>query len=229
MTVVSSTPPIHPISGDFAAPAAAGASAAAKPDATTDIGDRFLALLVTQLKNQDPLNPLDNAQVTSQLAQLSTVTGINKLNDTLSGLVASFGASQYLQAASLVGHDVLVPGDQITLAGGKAAGGFSLPAAAEQVVVAIVDASGQRLRALDLGSLAAGAQRFEWDGKTGAGAATKDGKYTIGISATIGGKQVPLDALASGKVTGIVPGSNGTKVQIAGLGLVDLASIKEIN
>ena len=229
MTVVSSTPPIHPISGDFAASATAGVNAAAKADTSSEVANRFLTLLVTQLKNQDPLNPLDNAQVTSQLAQLSTVNGINKLNDTLSGLAASFGASQYLQAASLVGHDVLVSGDQMTLAGGKAAGGFTLPSAAEKVVVGITDANGQRLRELDLGSLPAGAQRFEWDGKTGAGAAAKDGKYTISISATVGGKAVPLDALASGKVTGIVPGSNGTKVQIAGLGLVDLASIKEIN
>ena len=74
------------------------------------MANRFLTLLVTQLQNQDPLNPLDNAQVTSQLAQLSTVNGINKLNDTMSGLVASFGASQYLQASNLVGHDVMVPG-----------------------------------------------------------------------------------------------------------------------
>jgi flagellar basal-body rod modification protein FlgD len=229
MSIVSSTPPIHPINGDVASSAGGAADKAAKSEASADIGNRFLTLLVTQLKNQDPLNPLDNAQVTSQLAQLSTVNGINKLNDTLSGLVASFGASQYLQAANLVGHEVLVAGEQITLAAGKAAGGFTLPAAAERVVVGITDANGQRVRELTLGALPAGGQRFEWDGKTDLGAAAKDGKYTISISATIDGKAVPVDALASGKVTGIVPGSKGTQVQIAGLGLVDLASIKEIN
>jgi flagellar basal-body rod modification protein FlgD len=229
MSMVSSTSPLYPINGDVASSAGAATDKAAKSEASADIGNRFLTLLVTQLKNQDPLNPLDNAQVTSQLAQLSTVNGINKLNDTLSGLVASFGANQHLQAANLVGHDVLVAGEQITLASGKAAGGFTLPAAAERIVIGINDASGERVRELALGALPAGSHRFEWDGKTGAGAAAKDGKYTISISATIDGKAVPLDALASGKVTGIVPGADGTQVKIAGLGLVDLASIKEIN
>ena len=83
MTTISSTAPIYPINADTTA---GGGSAASKTDASSDVANRFLTLLVTQLQNQDPLNPLDNAQVTSQLAQLSTVNGINKLNDTLSGL-----------------------------------------------------------------------------------------------------------------------------------------------
>lgn len=231
MAISPSTLPLSPLTADTTASAAPGASpaAASKSDTSADIGNRFLTLLVTQLKNQDPLNPLDNAQVTSQLAQLSTVNGINRLNDTLSSLVASFGASQYLQAANLVGRDVLAPGEQITLAGGRASGGFNLPESAENVVVTITDAGGQRVRAQSLGQLAAGAQRFEWDGKTDAGADANDGKYAVSVTATIGGKTVPLDALASGKVTGIVSGGNGTQVEIAGLGLVDLTSIKKIN
>ncbi|MBK6337673.1 MAG: flagellar hook assembly protein FlgD [Betaproteobacteria bacterium] len=226
MSTISSAAPIYPINADTTA---GGGSAAGKTDASSDVANRFLTLLVTQLQNQDPLNPLDNAQVTSQLAQLSTVNGINKLNDTLSGLAASFGANQYLQAAGLVGHDVLVPGNSMSLAAGKAAGGFTLPSGTDKVTVTITDGAGQRVRQLDLGKLPAGAQRFEWDGKTDAGVAVKDGSYGISITGTIDGKAVTLDALASGRVTGIVPGSNGTQVQVAGLGLVDLASVKQIN
>ena len=225
MTTVSST-----ASSPLAAfGSSAATSSASKTDTSSDVANRFLTLLVTQLQNQDPLNPLDNAQVTSQLAQLSTVNGINKLNDTLAGLVSSFGASQYLQAANLVGHDVLVPGNAMALAGGKAAGGFTLPSAAEKVVVSVTDAAGTRVRQLDLGARGDGAQRFEWDGKTDAGTAAKDGNYAISVTATIGGKAVALDPLMAGKVTGIVPGTAGTQVQVAGLGLIDLSSVKQIN
>ena len=124
---------------------------------------------------------------------------------------------------------MLVPGNGMSLAAGKAAGGFTLPSGADKVAVTITDGAGQRVRQLDLGTLPAGAQRFEWDGKTDAGVAVKDGSYGISITGTIDGKAVTLDALVSGKVTGIVPGSNGTQVQVAGLGLVDLASVKQIN
>ena len=85
-----------------------------------DAQNRFLKLLVTQLKNQDPLNPLDNAQMTSQLAQMSTVSGIEKLNSTLSGLVDSLGNSQTMQASAMIGKKVLVPGNKMLLAGGMA-------------------------------------------------------------------------------------------------------------
>ena len=82
--------------------------------------NKFMTLLVTQLKNQDPMNPLDNAQLTTQLAQLSTVTGVNKLNTTLESLKASYQSSEALQATNLIGHGVLVAGDFINLASGKA-------------------------------------------------------------------------------------------------------------
>ena len=98
-----------------------GSTSAASSQATSNasqIGateDRFLKLLVTQMKNQDPLNPMDNAEVTSQMAQLSTVTGIDKLNSTVEALSASMLASQSLSAVSMIGHPVLVAGTQIDL------------------------------------------------------------------------------------------------------------------
>src|SRR5687768_10417199 len=81
--------------------------------------DKFMTLLVTQLKNQDPLNPLDNAQVTSQLAQLQTVTGVNKLNETLETLKSSYQSTEAMQATNLIGHGVLIEGNTLNLTGGK--------------------------------------------------------------------------------------------------------------
>src|SRR3990167_8514165 len=89
-----------------AAVAAKAAPAAAGTNATSDAQDRFLKLLVAQLKNQDPLNPMDNAQITTQMAQISTVSGIDKLNSTLQSMAAAFNAGQSLQATAMIGHGV---------------------------------------------------------------------------------------------------------------------------
>ena len=76
---------------------------------------KFLTLLTTQLKNQDPLNPMDNAQMTSQLAQISTVDGIERLNTTLASMMSSTSETQALQMAALVGHGALVDGNNLPL------------------------------------------------------------------------------------------------------------------
>lgn len=121
--------------------------------AVEDMQNRFLTLLTTQLKNQDPLNPMDNAEVTSQLAQMSTVQGIEKLNALVSGLADT---AQMTDMASLVGRGVLVAGNQITLTSSGGIGGVDLPSDASSVKVTITDQSGLTVRTLDLGSLEAG-------------------------------------------------------------------------
>ena len=104
--------------------AAYGTGSAAKP-AEQDLQDRFLKLLVTQMKNQDPLNPLDNAQVTTQLAQISTVNGVERLNATIQAIADSFTAGQSLQAAGMIGREVLVPGSTLQLTAGAARFGIA--------------------------------------------------------------------------------------------------------
>ena len=118
--------------------------------------DTFMKLLVTQMKNQDPLNPLDNAQVTSQLAQLSTVTGIEKMNTTLQSLIGSYQSSQTLQAAGMIGHDVLAAGSSLSLSNGQATFGIDLPGPADDVKITILDGSGRPVHSMDLGSQPAG-------------------------------------------------------------------------
>lgn len=190
--------------------------------------DRFLKLLVTQMKNQDPLNPLDNAQVTSQMAQLSTVTGIEKLNTALAGMSESFQAAQSLQAANMVGRSVLASGSVMGMAGGTAFAGVDLKSSADSVVVSIKDSSGAIVRTLDLGAQEAGTVTFEWDGKNQAAVLQKDGVYTFDVAAKQGTEKVTADRLALSKVESVSLSSTGVKLNVAGVGAVDASSVKQI-
>ena len=132
--------------------------------------DRFLKLLVTQMKNQDPLNPMDNAQVTSQMAQLSTVTGIDKLNTTMESLIGSVQSSQSYQASSMIGHNVLVTGNEVSTDGTGGYFGVDLPIGADKLTVTIKDAAGATIRTLTLGAQEAGTLPLNWDGYADDGA-----------------------------------------------------------
>ena len=209
--------------------ATSAAASASASNVAADIGQQFLTLFISQLKNQDPLNPMDNAQLTSQLAQISTVTGINKVNDAIASLTASVTANQYLQAASLVGHKVLIAGSVLQLANGTGSGAFNLANAADQVTVTIKDSSGNVVRTLNLGAQAAGTQSFDWDGKTDAGVAAGAGNYSFSVSATASGKAIAATTYSVAPVTGVIPGANGTQLQLGSFGTVSLAAVTQIN
>ncbi len=190
--------------------------------------DRFLKLLTTQLKNQDPLNPLDNAQVTSQLAQISTVSGIEKLNATLQTLLQDSLDTQTTQAASLVGHAVLVPGGGLQLASSAGVGGIELAGAADEVTVTISDANGLPMKTLSLGALAAGLHNFSWDGKTDSGAQAADGNYSIAIAAKQGGEKVDATALSLAMVRSVIRTSQGFALDLGSLGAFTMDEVKQI-
>ncbi|MEN9864502.1 MAG: flagellar hook assembly protein FlgD [Pseudomonadota bacterium] len=191
--------------------------------------DRFLKLLVTQMRNQDPLNPLDNAQVTSQLAQLSTVSGIDKLNTTVEGLQSSYQASQALQSTSLIGRGVLVPGNSVTLANSQAVLGVEMTEPADNVKVVIRDAGKRVLHTVDLGPQDIGTQPLAWDGKDDAGNKVADGKYTMEVVAVRGGVAVAgANPLAFGQVGSVSTGAQGVKINVQGLGALDFASVKQV-
>jgi flagellar basal-body rod modification protein FlgD len=193
-----------------------------------DAQDRFLKLLTTQLKNQDPLNPMDNAQMTSQLAQISTVDGIEKLNATLQKLVASSLDGEALQAAGLVGHQVMVAGSGLQLGDTGAIGGLQLDAAADQVSVIIKDLNGLVMRTLNLGDLDAGMHNFNWDGTTDAGAQAVNGNYGIEVAAKRGSEKVAAWALQLGAVSNINRSTQGIALDLGSLGLVKLGDVKQI-
>ena len=202
-------------------------SSAAKP-AADDPQDRFLKLLVTQMKNQDPLNPLDNAQVTSQLAQISTVNGIEKLNATMESMASGFTAGQSLQAANMIGHNVLIPGSALQLAQGGGVFGVNLAQPADQVKVTILDSAGHAVQVMDIGAQAAGSLPLTWDGKTSDGATAPDGNYTVSVSALRGDQQVDAQTLAFGMVQGVTQGSQGVQLNVGTLGSTGLANVKQI-
>jgi len=189
--------------------------------------DRFLTLLVTQMQNQDPLNPLDNAQVTSQLAQLSTVTGIDKLNSTLESLMGSYQSGQSLQAANLIERGVLTEGNQVALADGQGIMGVEFPSDVDAATLEVRDASGKVIHTVDLGPQEAGPIPLLWDG-TSEGGQAADGNYTFAVKATLAGSAVAATPLQFGIVTSVTTGSTGTKVNVPGIGAVDVSDIRQI-
>jgi flagellar basal-body rod modification protein FlgD len=196
--------------------------------ATEEAQNRFMTLLVTQMKNQDPLNPMDNAQVTSQLAQLSTVTGIDKLNTTVNSLMSTFQSNQTLQAASMIGHGVLTAGSNIELTSGMGILGVELSGPADKVNIAIKDASGNVVRNISLGEQEAGVLPVQWDGKTDSGTAAADGEYHFTVTATQGGKDATAKALAFGQVVSVSTSSSGVSLNVPGIGEVGLTDIRQI-
>jgi len=195
----------------------------------TQLNDRFLKLLVAQMSNQDPLNPLDNAQVTSQMAQINTVTGINGLNETVHKLLDQFSRLESLQAAQLTGRSVLVDGSSMTLpATGTAVGGVQLDLPADTVTVEIRDGAGQVVRELQLGKQDSGVTRFEWDGRTATGETAAAGTYTFSVTAKTGSTSVTATPLASRRVDGVRTVNGTVQLVLAGGGAVAYSDIKQI-
>jgi len=200
-----------------------------------DTQDRFLTMLMTQLKNQDPLNPMDNAQVTSQLAQLSTVNGINQLNNTLLSLSGQLDVGQSMQAAALIGKGVLIPGDKVSLGvaeDGKVETtpvGADLVKPAARLVVTVLDANGQVVRKMELGKQAAGVATLAWDGMDEAGNPAPAGKYRIKLAAfDAKDEPVPVTALTYGKVESIAYTSAGLRLEMGLAGSASLLDLRKI-
>ena len=206
----------------------ASSSSAAKIQTAADTQDRFLKLLVTQMKNQDPLNPMDNAQVTSQMAQLSTVTGIDKLNVTLQALSDSMVPNQTLQAATMIGHGVLVPGSGMDLSGGNGYGGIDLTQSVDRVDIAIYDQAGVLVRNMQLGAQQAGLVNWQWDGRNDAGAGMADGSYTFAVNATQAGNAVDAATLQFGMVNSVTQGKQGVALRVGQLDGIALSQVRQI-
>lgn len=201
---------------------------AASVSATQEMSDRFLKLLVTQLKNQDPMNPMDNAQMTSQLAQMSTVEGINRLNDSMAGLLSSYQTAQTLQATALLGHQVLTEGDVLNLSGGTAVGGADLTSAADSVTVTVSDRAGQVLDTLELGAQPAGELHFAWDGTSASGNVMADGQYRFTVSAETAGENVAATSLALVPVSSVSLQNGAVSLELSGIGARSLNQIRQI-
>lgn len=184
----------------------------------SDLQATFLQLLVAQLQNQDPTNPMDSSQMTSQLAQINTVSGITQLNTSLSALSTQLSAGQNAQAALLIGTSVLAPSSTVTVASGAAPQlGVSLSSAASDVKVSITNSSGQVVGSIDLGAQAAGNVPFTWKPVDSSGNALPDGSYSITATATVNGQPTSATTLEASQVQAVIQQSGGS----AGLSLAN--------
>jgi flagellar basal-body rod modification protein FlgD len=205
------------------APHSAASSLAASSDAAS--ADRFLKLLVAQMQNQDPLNPLDNAEVTTQMAQINTVSGIGKLNETVQGLATQFVQMQALQGAALVGRDVIVPGHRLDIAEGVGQGGFELASAADAVQVEVLSAGGRVIDTLQLGAQTAGRHGFEWN----ASKAGSDTDFTFRVTARSGAVELPAVSLMRDRVNAVNTGGDTLTLELARSGSTPYAQVKAFN
>ena len=203
--------------------AASSGAATATSDSTAS-QDRFLKLLVAQMNNQDPMNPMDNAQMTSQMAQINTVTGIQQVNDTLKNMAAQFASMQVLQGSTMIGHEVMVESSTLTPKSGKASGAIDLAGKTDNVKIEIISPGGKVIDTFNLGAMEAGRQTFDWDASN-----YKDnGEPSFKVTATLAGKTVESTSLARDKVTSVGSDNGVMMVQLEGRKAVPYSSVKAI-
>ncbi|WP_260961215.1 flagellar hook assembly protein FlgD [Pseudomonas citri] len=193
--------------------------------------DAFLQLLVTQLKNQDPLSPQDNGEFVAQLAQFSSLEGITTLNETVSGLASNYNSSQALQASSLVGRSVIAPGNKAVVDTSKSLNGtVVVPASVSSVSLKIADKDGKTVRTIDLGSQGAGNAAFIWDGKNDAGTTVESGTYTFTATTTIDNQATSLITNLPATVSSVTISQTGGELMLnlAGLGSIALSKVQTI-
>jgi flagellar basal-body rod modification protein FlgD len=202
----------------------AASGTAAKTKNETDAADRFLKLLVAQMQNQDPLNPMDNAQVTSQMAQIQTVNGIEKLNTTVASLGTQFSQLSALQGASLVGRDVIVPGDK--LVANDTQGGFELAGPADSVKVEVLNAAGRVIDTIDLGAQSGGQHGFEWTPPQGVDASLGERFRMVAKS---GAAAVSFTPLMRDRVDAVLTSGDTLTLELRNSGSVPYTQIRAFN
>lgn len=186
---------------------------------------QFLKLLTVQLQNQDPLSPMDNAQLTSQIAQINTVSGIATLNTSVQGLSSQFLQMQTLQGASLVGKNVIVPGNKLDIADGVGQGGFELTSAADNVKVDVVNAAGKIIDTVNLGAQTSGVHSFDWTATNYDNSANLSFK----ITATSGATTLDSIALMRDTVNAVSASGSSLQLQLQRAGTVDYSKVVAIN
>ncbi|MCV2367373.1 flagellar hook assembly protein FlgD [Roseateles oligotrophus] len=190
-----------------------------------DTQDRFMKLLIAQMKNQDPMNPMDNAQVTSQMAQIQTVTGVSTLDTSIKSLSSQFVQMQALQSVSLVGRDVSVEGNRLDMENGIGTGVFELGSPADAVKLEVLSPGGNVIDTVQLGAQGSGRHNFEWSGDKSDPAA----KYNFRITATQGTAAVASIPYSFDKVIAVNTSGSKLQLQLQNAGLVDYGSIKTID
>lgn len=223
--MTTSTASVNSSSSSFDALISANSSkqaAIADPQAAQD---RFLKLLVAQLNNQDPMNPMDNAEMTTQMAQINTVSGIQQLNDTVKAMTQQFASLQVLQGVSTIGRDVLTEKNTLSINNGFAKGAFDIPTNADKVTVQILTPGGQVLDTINMGTRNAGRTHFEWDASDYQGT----GNPIFKVTALRGGEPMVATSFAQDTIMSVSSNlSGGMDLQLRDGSTVTYSDIKAI-
>ncbi|WP_217477061.1 flagellar hook assembly protein FlgD [Stutzerimonas stutzeri] len=197
-----------------------------------DLGkNEFLELLVTQLNNQNPLEPQENGEFIAQLAQFSTVEGVEKLNSSMETMLSGYQSSQALQASSLVGRKVIVPTDKAVVDTSETfKASLVLPTSSSNVSVNIYDSAGTVVNRINMGQQEAGNVSFMWDGKDSSGKTLPPGAYKFEAQATYQGETKGLYTLLPANVDSVTLGQNGGELMLnlAGVGSIALSQVQVI-
>jgi len=204
----------------------------------------FLELMIAQLNNQDPLSPKENGEFIAQLAQFSSVEGLERLNNNFDNFATSFTSNQALQASSLVGRSVTVPSETgVTDMNGVISGVIEVPESTGNVTMQILDDKGALVDEINLGAQPAQDMVFRWNGAQlelngqllesyvpASGEALPPGKYTIRASASQGAEQIGLATSVSANVNSVTLGNGGAiTLNLAGIGPVSIEDVKQFN
>jgi flagellar basal-body rod modification protein FlgD len=202
-----------------------------KPSGTTESAqaaqenqDRFLKLLVAQMKNQDPMNPMQNAELTTQIAQIQTVTGIDKLNTSIEALGTQFSNSSGMSAVGMVGRSVMLEGNRLLMGAEAAQGAFGLDSAADNVTVEIVTAAGTVVDTVQLGAASAGKHTFTWSQE----GYSPDTQLFARIEARRGATVIKSNAFARDQVVALNTANGQLKFELASgkeAGFADFISV----
>lgn len=193
--------------------------------------DEFLTLMLAQIENQDPLEPMDNGEFLTQLAQIEAAGGIADLQQSTNDVVNALQSSQALQASSMVGRSVVVPSEVSSLSSGRLGGSVAVAEEADRVDVRIYNASGSLVKTIDLGALPKGVADFSWDGTDENGNSLPDGQYEIKSTAWYSsGSTEALSTMASARVESVTigGGSQGIALNLDGLGSWRMADVLQI-
>jgi len=216
-----------PIGGNTATSAAKAAGQAATQGKSQTLNQAdFLSLLIQQMRNQDPTQPMDSSQMVAQLAQISQVQATQNMQTSFDALSQSMQGNQLLQASAMVGRSVTVPSAVGSLQGGSLDGAVNVPTSGGQTLVQITDTAGNVVRTIDLGKQVAGLANFHWDGTGDNGQPLPPGQY--GLQAQAG--TTAIATYVSGKVSGVgMTGSDGTYLDVSGFGGVLLSQVAQVN
>lgn len=206
---------------------ASSANETAKQDTGTLAMEQFMSLMTTQLKNQDPLKPMENGDFLGQIASFAQVSGINELKDSFNSFTSSMKSDQALQGSSLVGRYVMVPSSIGMLSTEGMLGKINVDEPVSDLKVSIYSEAGELVRTINVGG-ASGETPLVWDGIDNNGDAMPTGVYQFKATGTVDGQNTVFNTSVVAGVQSVLVGANELTVNLAGIGSVPFSDVSEI-